>query len=169
MYLLSSGGATQTVLTLAGPAAIAFLPGSRNAAVMDRGAGSVQLVRNGSSGVSSSVLATGLTGAADISATGDGQSLVVTRPSANGIWMVHAGTGAVSSFSSQIAPAGLMRLANQDSYLISSEPGQPAWIFVPNAMGSGGGARTVFVPAAEGPRECNAINPDCFLEDMTND
>lgn len=160
VYLLSSGGATQTVLTLSGSAAIAFLPGSRNAAVVDRGAGSLQLVRNGSSGVSSGVLATGLTGAADVSATGDGRSLVVTHPSSSGIggsgsgiWMVNAGTGAVSSFSTPIAPAGLMRLANplanQDSYLISSEPGQPAWIFVPNPAGSGGsGARTVFVPAA---------------------
>lgn len=145
VQLLSPGGAAQPVLNMTSTTAMAFLPDSRDAAVVDRGAGTVHRVRSvAGGGATSGVLAAGLAGAGEISFSADGQSLLLTNPSANGVWMVSVQTGEVRSFDTRVGAAGLNRLANPETYLISSEPGQPAWIFLPG----GDGAHTVFVPAA---------------------
>ncbi|HXP86070.1 MAG TPA: hypothetical protein VN841_15200 [Bryobacteraceae bacterium] len=143
-YLLSPSGQTRLILNLSASAALAFFPNSAAAAIADRGAGSVYLMHNSAGDISSGLLAAGLDGLQDIASTTDAASLVLTNPSANRIWTVSAQTGEVRSFDSRISAAALSRIGDGDTFLIASEPGQPAWIFVPE----GADGHTVLVPAA---------------------
>jgi hypothetical protein len=148
VHLLSPSSAARLILNLSGQAALAFLPNSSDAAIADRGAGSVHLLHNSGGSVSSGVVAAGLDGLEDLASTTDGQTLVLTSPAANRIWTVGVRTGEVRGFDSRIRPATLSRMGDGDTFLIASEPGEPAWIFVPE----NGEGRTVFVPAASPAR-----------------
>jgi hypothetical protein len=143
VHLLSPSGQTRLILNLSGSAALTFFPNSAAAAIADRGAGSVYLVHNSTGDISSGSLAAGLDGLQDIGVTIDGLSLVLTNPSANRIWTVNAQIAEVRAFDSRVSATTLNRIGDGDTFLISSEAGQPAWIFVPE----GADGRTVFVPA----------------------
>jgi hypothetical protein len=142
VYLLTQGSPARPVLNLSGAAALTFFPGSSDGAIADRGAGSVYLVRQASAGV----LATGLDGVRDIASTISGQSLVLTNPGAIRIWTVNVTSAEVRSFDSRVGATGLNRIGDGDAFLISSEAGEPAWIFLPET------GQTVFVPASTGSR-----------------
>jgi hypothetical protein len=144
VYWLSAAGPAQFVLSVTDVASLAFIPNSGNAVIADRTAGSVFLLRNTSS-VTTTMLTTGLDGLDQVCATTDGQQLFLTNPSGNRIWSVTVFSGAVRAFDLDVTPSRMDRLSGADTFLISFEPGQPAWIF----FRSGDAARAVFVPALE--------------------
>jgi hypothetical protein len=144
VYWLSAEGPAQFVLSVTDVASLAFIPNSGNALVADRRAGSVFLLRNDGS-VTTRMLATGLDGIDQVCATTDGQKLFLTNPAANRIWSVTVLGGAVRSFDLAVSPSRIDRLSGTDTFLISSAPGQPAWIF----FRQGDDAGAVFVPAVK--------------------
>jgi hypothetical protein len=143
VYSFSPGGSTRLVLPVAGVPSLAFLPNSENGAIADRSAGTIYLFQSSTSTVTGRVLATGLDGLGEMLSSADGQSLFVTNPNGNGVWQVMVLTGEVRAFDVGISPTRLDPLLNTDTFLISSEPGRPAWIF----LGKRDAARAVFVPA----------------------
>jgi len=141
LYRLSSGGSAQLVLSAAAISSLAVLRNGTDAVLTDPSTGSVELVRNAGSGSQARVLASGLDGMGAIFPSPDGQTLYVARP--GGVSAVDLASGAVQSFASSEAPAGLLPLRNRDTFLISAKSNQPAWIFYRD----GTAGRTVFVPA----------------------
>jgi hypothetical protein len=145
VYLMGPDGSTAVVLSVTRTASIAFLPGSTIAAIGDPGTGSVYLFQRLAAGnVAPLLLASGLPGLGQIAATGDGQILYVTDTEGPGIWSVNVACGAVGQLASQVNASKLDRLRNADTFLISSGPELPAWIFFRQGQAAG----TVFVPAA---------------------
>jgi len=146
VYLLLPDGSTRVVIGVAGIAALAFFPNTGNAVIGDRSTGSVYMVQGLQDGITTSVLATGLDGLGEISADGNSGTVYITRPSGRCIWSV-VPSGEVRAFQLEVSPLRLDRLRNMDTFLISSEPGSPGWVF----LRRGDDAQTVFVPAARGP------------------
>jgi hypothetical protein len=147
VYLMGPGGSTAVILSVTQTASIAFLPGSTIAAIGDPGTGSVYLFQRLAGGNVTPLLASGLPGLGQIAATDDGQILYVTDTGGPGIWSVNVAGGAVGQFASQVNASKLDRLRNSDTFLISSEPGLPGWIFFRQGQAAG----TVFVPAVASP------------------
>jgi sugar lactone lactonase YvrE len=144
VYLLSPDGSTRIAAAVTDSAALAFLPNSGNAAIGDRKAGSVYVIQP-VTGRIVGVLSSGLDAIGEITPSSDGAVVYVTDLSGQHIRSVSVATGEVRTFELPVSPVRIDRLKNADTFLISAEPGQPAWIF----LGSGNDARTVFVPAEQ--------------------
>jgi sugar lactone lactonase YvrE len=143
VYLVLPDGSATIVLSVTPTASIAFLPASTTAAIGDPGTGSLYLFQRLAGGTVASLLASGLPGLGQVAASGDGKMLYVTDTQSQRIWSVNVASGAVGQFDLQVSASKLDRLRNADTFLISSEPGLPGWIF----FRQGEDARTVFVPA----------------------
>ncbi len=143
LYRVSSGGATQVVLSVGGILSVTVLRNGTDAAVSDPTTKSVHVVSNVSSNPQSRVLASGLDGIGTIFPSWDGKSLFVAMPGAQAVASLDLTSGAVQSFASSVAPVALIPLRSRDTFLISSKAQQPGWIFYQDATGG----RTVFIPA----------------------
>ena len=145
VFLMLPDGAAAIVVSVTATASIAFLPASTAAAIGDPGTGALYLFRRvaGEAGVAPS-LASGLLGLGQIAASSDGRVLYVTDPQEHSIWCVNVSSGTVRQLDSQVSASKLERLRNADTFLISAEPGLPAWVF----FRQGEAAGAVFVPAA---------------------
>jgi len=143
VYLVLPDGSAAIVLSVTHTASIAFLPASATAVIGDPGTGSLYLLQR-LAGAIVAPLAFGLLGLGQMAASGDGQMLYVTGTQGQLIWSVNVASGAVRQFDLQVSASKLDRLCNVDTFLVSSEPGLPGWIF----FRQGEGAGTVFVPAA---------------------
>jgi hypothetical protein len=143
VYLLSPDGSSGIMVNVAGMASLAFFPNSANAAVGDRGAGSVYVLQNSAGVVAARLIADALTGLGEMRASDNGQTLYVTNPGGQCIWAVGVPGGEIQAFSLPVKSVKIDPLRNTGTFLISSEPGRPGWIF----FRQGDDARTVFVPA----------------------
>jgi hypothetical protein len=141
--LISPDGSSSIILNVANVASLVFFPNSGNAAIGDREAGSVYLLQNAAGNVAARLIATALVGLGEMSASGDGQTLYVTSASGQCVWAVSIPSGEVRTFSLPVKSVTIGPLRNTDTFLISSEPGQAAWIL----FRVGDDLRTVFVPA----------------------
>jgi hypothetical protein len=144
VYHLVSGGLARQFLGVNGGAALTFFPNSAQAAIADRGAGAVYLWR-GDAG-SATQLIGGLVGVGEMRPSSDGQGLWLACPAGNNIWWLSAKTADLRSFDVPISPSKLDGLPSADMFLISDEPGLPAWIL----FQQGSEARSAFIPAARG-------------------
>ena len=143
VYLLSPNGSTNTIMNVANVASLAFFPNSGDAAIGDRGTGSVYVLQNSAGILAARLIATALAGVGEMRASGNGQTLYVTNPGGHCIWAVGVPGGEIQAFNLPVRSVKIDPLRNTDTFLISSEPGQPGWIF----FRQGDDARTVFVPA----------------------
>jgi hypothetical protein len=149
VYLLLPDGSTSIVAEVTQLASVTFLPNGANAAIGDPGTGSLYLCQNLAGGMAPALLPFGLPGLARITPSSDSQTIYVTDTQRPRIWAVSVASGAVRQFDLQVNAASIDLLRNADIFLISSEPGLPAWILFRQADD----ARIVFVPAAiRGPR-----------------
>jgi len=145
------GSAATIYRVAAGQFQIVFSPGSvagltilRNglyAAVADT-AGSVYQLRNLTV---PQVLATGLTGIGTIFPGSDGKSLFVARPGDRSISLVDLASGGVQTFATPVAAVTWSPLRNRDTFLIASEPHEPAWVF----FWDGNAGRVALIPTTE--------------------
>jgi hypothetical protein len=149
VYLAGAGGGTRPVWRASTLAGMAFLPNRAAAVACDGGRGEVFLL-GGLDGASySRVVATGLDGAGALRASSDGAAVFVAAREGNRLWRIDLASTQVRAFDVPAAPAMLEPLRLPDAFLISSPPGEPAWLFV-----SGGAeARSYFIPAAGGRTE----------------
>jgi hypothetical protein len=123
---------------------IALFPNGADAAVSDRGTGSVHLLRNVSSEPVERELASGLRGLGRLYPSWDGGTLFVTRPGSKAVSWIDLASGEVQSCDSAAVPVILDPLRNRDTFLISARPHQPGWILYRD----GDMVRVVFVPGA---------------------
>jgi len=152
VYSVSPDASAQIVATLTQPASLMFLPADSRAVFGDKTTGTIYVVEDGAARVT----ATGLAGLAAISPSVTAGLIYVTNPGAKRISSVEISTGLVVSYSLPVHPRQLRRLGAMDAYLISSGPGEPAWIF----FRQGEAAKTVFVPAVEDPSQRPAKRPE---------
>ncbi len=143
-YQLLGGGQTEQVVGATGAAMLAFFPNSSQAAIGDQGSGSVYLWPAATGSVSAGLLMAGLSGLGAMRASADGQSLWIANPGGNSIWLLSVHTGSVRTFPLPVSPSSLDRLPYGEMFLISSDAGQPAWIFF-QQQGEGVAS---FIPAA---------------------
>jgi DNA-binding beta-propeller fold protein YncE len=144
VYLLSPDGSARVAAAVPEGAALAFLPNSGDVAIGDRKAGSVYVMQP-LTGRIVGVLSSGLNEIGEIATSSDGAVVYVTDLSEQHIRAVSVATGEVRTFELPVSPVRIDRLKGTDTFLISAEAGQPAWIF----LGSGNDARAVFVPAEQ--------------------
>jgi hypothetical protein len=156
VYHVSRDGAAQVVLSTGGILSLTVLRNGADAAVSDPTTGSVHLVRNAASYPEAGVLASGLDGIGQIFPASDGLSLFVARPEAETVSSIDLVSGEVRSFSSSVAPVGLLPLRNRDTFLISAKAHQPGWIFYRDGMAG----RVVFIPAAKSATREIAVKGD---------
>jgi hypothetical protein len=123
---------------------VAIFRNGTDAAVSDRGTGSIHLLRNVSSTPAGQVLASGLKGLGKLYPSWDGQTIFVARPGIEAVSSIDLASGEIQSCDSVRAPVTLDPLRNRDTFLISARPHQPGWIFYRD----GDMGRVVFVPAA---------------------
>jgi len=143
VYAVSPQGAAQLVLSGGQIQAVAVLRNGTDAVVADAAAGSISLVANASVAPVSRVLASGLEEIGPIYPSPDGVTLFVARPGAQAISSIDLSSGQVRDFQPAAAPATLTPLRNRDTFLISTRPRQPGWIFYRD----GDEGRSVFIPA----------------------
>jgi len=141
IHQLTPSDQMRQISSTTGSARVAFLPNSSRAAIADRDAGVVYLW----SGESPMLLATGLIGLGEMRASSDGLSLWFNHPDSNSVSRIDTKTGQLRATQLQVSPSRLDLLSSRDAFLISADPGQPAWVFF--QQGSEGLA--VFVPAAK--------------------
>jgi len=135
-----------------------MLRNGQDAAVADRGAGAIQLLHGVASGTDVRVLASGLEDIGALYPSSDGNSLYASIPSLKSIAAIDIGSGAVITFECGVAARQLKRLRSRDTFLISSSPRQPGWVFFREEPADAGSAvrigKTVFIPAlAQGQEE----------------
>jgi hypothetical protein len=141
VYQVLPAGAPRQLLSVEGPAALTFLPNSAQAAIADRGAGSVFLWHDT---LLATQLAGGLSGAGEMRPSSDGLGLWLTQPAGNSVWWLGVKTSELRAFNVPVSPAKLQGLAIRDMFLLASDAGQPAWIL----FQQGSDTLTTFVPAA---------------------
>lgn len=136
--LLDQDGLATPLLQLTRLAAMSFLPHRLDAVFCDGARGEVILAGAGSR----RLLASGLDGAARMAPSTGGESIYVTAAEARRAWRIDVATGESRAIDLPVNPDTLEPLRAADTFLISSRPGEPAWLLTP------GGA--LFVPVVEG-------------------
>jgi len=144
VHRLLPDGSARVVVTVQSGASLAFIPKSANAAIADRAAGSVYLFDAQTGGLFPNTISAGPTTVGEVSASSDGEMLFITDADGRRIWSLHLLSGEVRSLELPARPVIVDRLKNADSFLVSSEPGQPGWILYYQSTGM----RAVFIPTA---------------------
>jgi hypothetical protein len=144
VYLLAGGGPQmlESVTDLGG---IVFTPQSNDALIFDRSTGTLSLMQGVSSVRSNRLLANGLTGlGGNIALETDGHRAIITTSSASHLWEIDFQSLAVQDMQLPTTPAMLEPLRLSGHYLLTWQPGQPAWILNTNQEKGA----VYFVPAA---------------------
>jgi len=144
VYLVRQDGSAQRLMQGREIVSVAILRNGTDAAVSDRGTGSIHLLRNVSSAPVEQVLASGLKGLGNLYPSWDGETIFVARPGTKAVSSIDVASGGITSCDSAATSVTLDPLRNRDTFLISARPHQPGWIFYRD----GGTGRVVFVPAA---------------------
>lgn len=145
VYLLNPGAAAQLLLSGQKIHSLAMMPNGTDVVAADSAAGSVFLLPNVLSAPAARALASNLNGVEYISAAWDGSMVLLAQPGAQAVSILDPVSGAFQSFPVDVAPASLQPMRNPDVFLISSQPGEPGWIFV--RTGSAG--TSLFIPPAQ--------------------
>jgi hypothetical protein len=144
VYLLAGSGA-QLLESVADLGGIAFTPQSNDALVFDRSSGTLSLMQGVSSTRSQRLLASGLTGlTGNIELEADGVRAIITSSATSQLWEIDLQSLAVQNLQLPATPAMLEPLRVSGHYLLSWQPGQPAWILNTNQEKGA----VYFVPAA---------------------
>jgi len=146
VHLLPAGGAPRLLLASDLIGSLTMLRNGTDAAVADRGAGAVQLLRNVTGSADVRALVSGMEDVGAVYPSSDGASLYVAIPNVNSMASVDLGTGSMETFETGAPALALTRLRNRDTFLISAKPNQPGWVFFREDAGARAG-RTVFIPA----------------------
>jgi DNA-binding beta-propeller fold protein YncE len=136
--LLDQDGLATPLLQLTRLAAMSFLPHRLDAVFCDGARGEVILAGAGSR----RLLASGLDGAARMAPSTGGEALYVTAAEARRAWRIDVATGESRAIDLPVNPDALEPLRAADTFLISSRPGEPAWLLTPGGP--------LFVPVVEG-------------------
>lgn len=138
---VSRSGERQTLLAVAEPTGLQFLPGSGDALVVDRSRHELHLL----SGAEARLLASSAQGLAHphLAVATDDAARVIVANENGGLVLVDRGTGAARAVDTSAAPASLLRLRRRGTYLLSPAGAVPAWILDLRADG----AEVLFVPA----------------------
>jgi hypothetical protein len=146
VYLLSPDGSARTLAATSGPAAMAFFPAAGDAVLGDPGSGSVYRFDASTGTASLRSVSGALKGLGAIAASTDGDTVYVMRPGSRQLASVRLSSGDVETWPVQAAPERMDRLGRADHFLISSQPGQAAWVV------TGQERRADFVPDSARPK-----------------
>jgi hypothetical protein len=146
IYVLSPDGSTRTLAATGGAAALAFFPHSSDAALGDPMSGSVYRFEAQTGTASLHAVSATLKGLAVIATGTDGDTVYVMRPGTRQIASVRLSSGGLETWQVPAAPDRMERMGRADDFLISSQPGQAAWII------QGREKRAVFVPDSARPK-----------------
>jgi hypothetical protein len=146
IYLLSPDGSTRTLAGTGGAAAMAFFPNSGDAAMGDPMSGSVYRFEAQTGTASLRAVSATLKGLAAIATGIDGDTVYVMRPGARQIASVRLSNGGLETWQVPAGPDRMERMGRADNFLVSSQPGQAAWIV------QGKEKRAVFVPDSARPK-----------------
>jgi len=140
--LLLSGDGTQKLLYSATDlGGIAFVPGSTDAVVFDREGGRTMLIASAATAPSMRSLAEGLaipkTGVCIVQV--DARSVLVSAIGATNVWRIDLQTGQVQDVRLSPALTMMQPLRAAGRYVLSAQPGQPAWV-----LDTSGETSTVF-------------------------
>jgi len=143
--LLLAGDGSQRLLYSAGElGGIAFVPGSSDAVVFDRQGGRAMLIANAATAPAMRPLAEGLsapqTGASMLQV--DTRAVVVSATGASDVWRIDLQTQQVQDIHLSSALTMMQPLRAAGRYLLSAQPGQPAWVLDTSGETSG----VFFVP-----------------------
>ena len=129
--VLLAGDGSQKLLYSAGDlGGVAFVPGSSDAVVFDRQGGRAMLIANAATAPAMRSLAEGLsapqTGTSVLQV--DGRGALVSAIGASDVWRIDLQTQQVQDIrlSSRLTTMQPLRAAGR--YLLSAQPGQPAWV-----------------------------------------
>ncbi len=138
VYRLSDEGGLDIALSTAGGAALAFLPNSTTGVIADRQEGSIYLYTG-----QLEILAAVKGGIGELRAGAGGSRVWATSADGQQVHRVNVRTRQHETFDLQVAARSLDEMVTPGLYLISSEPGEPAWMLVEHDDT----ASAVFVPA----------------------
>ncbi|MBI4875966.1 MAG: hypothetical protein HY822_15120 [Acidobacteria bacterium] len=141
--LLAADGGTQFLFRAREPGALAFLPNRADALILDRD--EVYLLGGLDGAVSSRLLASGLERPAELLAAAGGKSALVTDRDGLRVWWIDIASATLQAVDVPAGPLRLEPLRLADAFLISAEPGEPAWLLVRG----GAQMRSYFIPAAQ--------------------
>ena len=146
IYFLSTDGSTRTLAATGGAAAMAFFPNSSDAALGDPTSGSVYRLEAQAGTASLRAVSATLKGLAAIATGTDGDTVYVMRRGTRQIASVRLSSGNLETWQVPAGPDQMERMGRTDDFLISSQPGQAAWI------AQGQEKRAVFVPDSARPK-----------------
>jgi len=142
VYLVGRDGSAQLLMRGREIVSVAIFRNGTDAAVSDRGAESIHLLRNVSSAPVEQVLVSGLKGLGKLYRSWDGETIFVAGTGTEAVSSIDLASGEIRSFETALASVTLDPLRNHDTFLISARPQQPGWIFYRD----GDTGRVVFVP-----------------------
>jgi len=143
--LLLGGDGSQRLLYSAGElGGIAFVPGSTDAVVFDRDGGTAMLIANTATAPAMRPLAEGISapqaGASMLQV--DSRGALVSVTGANDVWRIDLQSQQVQDVHLSSAVTMMQPLRAAGRYVLSAQPGQPAWVLDTGGVTSG----VFFVP-----------------------
>jgi len=147
LYLVPATSIPQLVGAALQVSAIAFLPGTWDALVADRGNNQVLLFRNRAGGTTLTAIGTAADGIADpagVASSRNGRFVFVANAGSRSLVRLDlTGATATASFPCRCDPGGLSRLAGDSVFQLTELSSQLAWVF----DGDAANPRIVFIPA----------------------
>jgi hypothetical protein len=144
VYDLVSPGVPQQLLSTSAAAVLAFFPNSRRAAIADSDAGLIY-VWSGADSDAPVLLSSQMIGLGRMQASPDGSNLWITNPSAQSVLRLDSRSSDMETFPLETNPVLMLPMSYRETYLVSAQAGQPAWVLVKQEAG----VVTVLVPAPQ--------------------
>jgi hypothetical protein len=144
VYRLLADGSTRTVAGVGEAALLAFFPNGKDGAIADRSTGSVYRFHGATGTAALRSVSAGLKGVGGIGTGNDNDTVYLSNSGDHRITSVSLQSGELRAFDLPVSPIQMDRLGTTDTFLISSESEQPAWLFFRDGLEG----RSVFVPAA---------------------
>jgi hypothetical protein len=143
VYRLLADGSTRTVAGVGEAALLAFFPNGKDGAIADRSTGSVYRFHGATGTAALRSVSAGLKGVGGIGTGNDNDTVYLSNSGDHRITSVSLQSGELRAFDLPVSPIQMDRLGTTDTFLISSESEQPAWLFFRDGLDG----RAVFVPA----------------------
>ncbi len=144
VYLLPAEGAPALLYQSNEVSALAFLPGRQDAVMADRTQNRVVLLQQVSGACAAVPLAAEESGVdrPDLLAGAGGQAIVIASTGSRRMWVVDAATSSLTAFDLPVVPTRLEPARGGNTFLLSAEADEPAWLFTWQA----GSGTVFFVP-----------------------